>query len=87
MDGPVEHIGVTRFLSPPLLESQSGLRQLSEGKRREHRLKRGPLELETWLSLVKIILETFGRQWQEPCKLAPVKRYLRLSLVTYCFLF
>lgn len=49
--------------------------------------EKGALELETWLSLVKIILETFGRQWQEPCKLAPVKRYLRLSLVTYCFCF
>lgn len=63
---PVERIGVTRFLSPPFLESQSGLRQLLARKRRKHRLKRGPLELETWLSLVKITFESFGRQWQDP---------------------
>lgn len=58
---PVEHIGVTPFLSPPFLESQRGLKQWAERKRREHRLGRGSLELETWLSLMKTTLDTFGK--------------------------
>lgn len=42
-----------------------GLRQWAERKRR------GPLTLETWLSLVEITLETFGKQRQVACKVPP----------------
>lgn len=58
------------FVSPPFLEFKWGLRQWAERKRR------GSLTLETWLSLVEITLETFGKQRQVACKLAPVRTNL-----------
>lgn len=59
------------FVSPPFLEFKWGLRQWAERKRR------GPLKLETWLSLVEITLETFwkaatGCLQAGPCEEEPV---------------
>lgn len=62
------------FVSPPFLGFQWGLRQWAERKRR------GPLTLETWLSLVEITLETFGKQRQVAYKLPPPPATVRRNL-------
>lgn len=73
------HRDASPFVSPPFLEFKWGLRQWAERKRR------GPLTLETWLSLVEITWETFGKQRQIASKLPPQEEPVAVTCQLFYF--